>query len=226
MHELWNPETVLSAWPSLSFFHLPSVELSIVEANSQSTFNTFFLFSLPWYSQLYIPTYRNNWLPVVNWVGRGQVQREGERIWRGRQLTFIVVLMGHRNLSPIIALLQFLYIMSFIRSQHPLKQVASPRCIEEETKVLRCSTLSCKVTKPTCGIPETDLALLTWPRGLVLLSPSFSFIQLKSPSMFFYHKTHLGLCFKIKIWIECECNLLAAGSISMNYWTPGPSHKS
>lgn len=214
MYVRWNPEIVLVAWPPSSLWERtvnPFLTSSYSSTSPGILSSTFILIGTTDFL-----------LKKGRWGG--WVQREGENLKKGRKLTFIVVLAGHRNLSHITALLHSSCIVIYIISKSYEVGGVTPlywwRNRSSETFSVIAQGHTASVWQPQ------DWLRLFWPQGLVFLSSSFSFIQLKSPSMFFHQKTHLGLCFIIKIWIECECNLLAAGCISMNYWTPEPSHKS
>lgn len=65
---------------------------------------------------------------------------------------------------------------------------------------------------------------LTWPQSSGAAATLLPF-QLEEPECFLIGKSHRD-CLVIKIRMKCECSCLDAGCISMNYWTPEPSHKS
>lgn len=66
---------------------------------------------------------------------------------------------------------------------------------------------------------------LTWPQSPGAAAATLLPFQLEEPECFLIGKSHRD-CLVIKIQMKCERNCLDAGCISMNYWTPEPSHKS
>lgn len=155
----------------------------------------------------------------------GKREGESEWLWRGKEIN---IYWGSARpqtffLHYCTTALSMYYLIHMLSKPYEVDSIIL--FYDEETEVLIWEMSPNKVTQPVYGRSKIGWGLFDL-KAWVFLPFSLSAIHLKSPSMFFHHKTHLGLCFVIKILIECECSLLAAGCNSMNYWTLELSHKS